>query len=174
MKYDASKSYSYPERLAKEMEFTYWNASMVTLHPIIIYYKETENSLFHKSLVFVSEVLQHKAAMVSAIAMEVVNIAKNYVPNVKQFHFWTDSPSSQCRNKSMFNIIDTNENTLGCQASWNYFKSGHRKSACDGLGGPSKRNADNAVKQDKAVITCRSPESLLLWVVVRRLSSVVR
>ena len=74
----------------------------------------------------------------------------------------------------MFNIIDKNENTLGCQASWNYFKSGHRKSACDGLGGPSKRNADNAVKQDKAVITCRSPESLLLWVVVRRLSSVVR
>ena len=71
MKYDASKLYSYPERLAKEMEFTYWNASMVTLHPItFINYKDTENSLFHKSLVFVSEVLQHKAAMVSAIAME--------------------------------------------------------------------------------------------------------
>ena len=145
-------SENYNCQTMEEIQSAYWNASMVTLHPTIIYYKDTDNSLCHKSLVFVSEVLHHNAAMVSAIVMEVVNIAKTYVPNVKQVHFWTDSPSSQYRNKSVFNMIDKFESAHGCKASWHYFESGHGKSACDGVGGTTKRNADNAVKQNKAVI----------------------
>ena len=49
-------------------------------------------------------------------------------------------------------MIDTFESTHGCKASWHYLESGHGKSACDGVGGTTKRNADNAVKQNKAVI----------------------
>jgi hypothetical protein len=33
-----------------------------------------------------------------------------------------------------------------------HFESGHGKSPCDGVGGTTKRNADNAVKQGKVLI----------------------
>jgi hypothetical protein len=147
---DFSENYSC--QTMEEIQSAYWNASMVTLHPTIIYFKDCDDKLCHKSLVFVSEVLHHNAAMVSAILKSVVKIAKEYVPDVKQIHFWTDSPSSQYRNKSVFDLINRFESTHGCKASWHYFESGHGKSACDGVGGTTKRNADNAVKQSKAVI----------------------
>ncbi|WAR17870.1 hypothetical protein MAR_032464 [Mya arenaria] len=67
-------------------------------------------------------------------------------------HFWTDSPSSQYRNRSIFDLLSNFESRHGCRATWHYFESGHGKSACDGVGGMAKRNADMPVKQSKAVI----------------------
>ncbi|WAR08577.1 hypothetical protein MAR_018535 [Mya arenaria] len=55
-------------------------------------------------------------------------------------------------NRSIFDLVYNFERTHGCKASWHYFESGHGKSACDGVGGTAKRNADMAVKQSKAVI----------------------
>ena len=52
----------------------------------------------------------------------------------------------------MFDLISRFEVHHGCKASWHYFESGHRKSACDVVRGTTKRNADNAVKQEKAAI----------------------
>jgi hypothetical protein len=52
----------------------------------------------------------------------------------------------------VFDLISRFEVNHGCKASWHYFESGHGKSACDGVGGTTKRNADNAVKQEKAKI----------------------
>jgi hypothetical protein len=96
--------------------------------------------------------LHHSAALVYAIVKKLVNTVKNYVPKLKPVHFWTDSPLSQYRNKSVFDLISRFEVNHGCKATWHYFKSGHEKSACDGVGGITKRNADNAVKQEKGVI----------------------
>ena len=38
----------------------------------------------------------------------------------------------------------------GVQARWNYFEAGHGKGPCDGLGGVAKRQAADAIKQNKA------------------------
>jgi len=40
----------------------------------------------------------------------------------------------------------------GSFASWHFFESGHGKGPCDGIGGTTQRNADNAVKQGKDLI----------------------
>jgi len=136
----------------EEIQSAYWNASMVTLYPTIIYFKDVSKSLSHNSLVFVSEVLHRTAAMVCAIVKKLVNTVKNYVPELKHVHFWTDSPSSQYRNKSVFDLISRFEVNHGCKASWHYFESGHGKSVCDVVLGTTYRNADNAVKQEKAII----------------------
>ena len=101
---------------------------------------------------FVSEVLHHNAPIVYAIVKKLVNTVNNYVPELKHVHFVTDSPSSQYRNKSVFDLISRFEVNHGLQASWNYFESDHGKSACDGMVGTIKRDAGNAVKQEKAVI----------------------
>ena len=100
---------------------------------------------------FVSEVLHHNAPIVYAIVKKLVNTVNNYVPELKHIYFVTDSPSSQYRNKSVFDLISRFEVNHGCKASWLYFESDNGKSACDVVDGATKRNADNAVKQEKTV-----------------------
>jgi len=111
----------------EEVQSAYWNSTAVTLHPTVIYRKNESGQLEHKSVVFVSEVLQHNAAMVLAIADKVVNIAKTFVKDLKAIHFWTDSPTSQYRNKTVFNFISMLEQSHGVAGSWQYFESGHGK-----------------------------------------------
>ena len=128
-------SENYTCQTIEEVQSAYWNSSMVTLHPTIVYFNEADDTLGHKSMVFVSEVLHHNASMVSAIIEKSVKRIKMLVPDLKFVHFWTDSPSSQYRNKSIFDMMCNFENEYGCKATWHYFESGHGKSACDGVGG---------------------------------------
>ena len=67
-------------------------------------------------------------------------------------HYWTDSPTSQYRNRFIFHAVANHESLYGCQATWNYYEAGHGKNVCDGLGGTVKRLADEAVRAGKAVI----------------------
>ncbi|WAR14247.1 hypothetical protein MAR_004352 [Mya arenaria] len=90
--------------------------------------------------------------MVLAIVEKVIAAGKMYVDNLEAIHFWTDSPTSQYRNKTIFNFISNLEKSHGITGSWQYFESGHGKGPCDGIGGTTKRNADNAVKQGKFII----------------------
>ena len=136
----------------EEIQSAYWNNCMITLHPVVIYYRGEENELKHTSYVYVSEVLSHNAAMVMSIIDKIMGVVKSLVPSVVCVHFWTDSPSSQYRNKTIFDLISKFPNLYGTLASWHYFECGHGKGPCDGIGGTTKRNADNAVKQGKAMI----------------------
>ena len=55
---------------------------------------------------------------------------------------------SQYRNKSIVSIVHNHRNWLdGGGAIWNYFKAGHGKSPCNGIGGTAKQLADDAIKQ---------------------------
>ena len=135
-----------------EIQSAYWNATQVTLHPTVVYYKE-ENTLEHKSFVFVSDEPAHNASTVFAILKKLVPEIKKIVPNLDMVHYWTDSPMSQYRNKSIFSIVCNHKNWLdGGGAIWNYFEAGHGKGPCDGIGGTAKRLADDAIKQEKAII----------------------
>ena len=51
-------------------------------------------------MVFVSEVLNNNASVVSAIITKTMTTVSYLVPEVKFVHFWTDSLSSQYRNRS--------------------------------------------------------------------------
>ena len=71
---------------------------------------------------------------------------------LKYVHYWTDSPTSQYRNKSIFSVVAAHKQLFGVSAAWNYFEAGHGKGPCDGVGGTAKRLADQAVKSKKARI----------------------
>jgi hypothetical protein len=71
---------------------------------------------------------------------------------LKYIHYWTDSPSSQYRNRYIFNHIYNHFSVYGIFADWNYFEVGHGKGPCDGIGGTCKRAASEAVKQGKVSI----------------------
>ena len=52
----------------------------------------------------------------------------------------------------IFNLVANHEEKYQCKAIWNYFEAGHGKGPCDGLGGTTKRMADEAVKSGKVNI----------------------
>ena len=142
---------NYTCQASEEVQSAYWNASMVTLHPVVSYMFH-EDIMEHTSRVFLSDELGHNSATVFAIMKKLVSEIKTVTPNLKHIHYYTDGPTSQYRNKSIFYIVSRHKSLFGVSASWNYFEAGHGKGPCDGVGGSVKRMADEAVKQRKVVI----------------------
>ena len=105
-----------------------------------------------KSFVFVSDELSHNSTVVLAILEKLTTEMKSVVPDMKFIHYWTDSPTSQYRNKTIFATVANHGAEFGIPASWNYFEAGHGKGPCNGVGGSAKRMADEAVKRQKATI----------------------
>ena len=125
---------------------------MVTLHPIVAYFKDEQGKLSHKSFVIVSDSLSHNASAVYAFIKAVMPHLMELTRNTTWIHYLTDSPTSQYRNKYIFYLLTKHEELFQCGASWNYFEAGHGKGPCDGIGAVAKRMADSAVKQQKATI----------------------
>ena len=135
-----------------EIQSAYWNQSFVTLHPAVVY-TPGDSGICHTSYVYISDDLNHNSsALVTFIKDMVEEIKIKIDPNVECLHYWTDSPTSQYRNKTIFQLIANHEKLFGIKAKWNYFEAGHGKGPCDGIGGCTKRMADQAMKSGKAVI----------------------
>jgi len=94
----------------------------------------------------------HDAKFVFALLRKLVPELVKLIPGLNFVHYWTDSPTSQYRNKTIFKIVSCHEEFFNVLASWNYMEAGHGKGPCDPIGGTAKRKADLAVKNDKAVI----------------------
>jgi len=156
---DFSENYSC--RSVNEIQSAYWNQSAVTLHPVVIYYKDQSNELCHKSMVIVSDELGHTASTVLTFIDNIVPEVKNLVPAIAKIHYFTDSPTSQYRNKTIFNVVANHADIYGCKAVWNYFEAGHGKGPCDGLGGSTKRMADEAVNAGK--VSIQDAEDFYKW-----------
>ena len=58
-----------------EIQSAYWNATQVTLHSSVVYYKE-DNTLEHKSFVFVSNEPAHNASTVFSILKSLLQKSK--------------------------------------------------------------------------------------------------
>ena len=142
---------NYVCKTVEEVQSAYWTQMGVTLHPVVIYFNN-EGSLQHKSIVLVSDEMGHNSATVLVFIDKIIPEVKLLMPTVSVIHYWTDSPTSQYRNKYIFQLIANHKQIFGIRAVWNYFEAGHGKGPCDGLGGTTKRMADEAVKSGKVVI----------------------
>ena len=140
---------NYACKTVEEIQSAYWTQTGVTLHPIVAYFRDTDGNLTHQSIVVISNELAHNSSTVLAFLDHVMPDLKRFVPGLKRIHYWTDSPTSQYRNKTIFDVVARHEEIYGVAATWNYFESGHGKGPCDGLGGITKRMADEAVKSGK-------------------------
>ena len=134
-------------RSLDEVQTAYWNQTAVTLHPIVVYFKSEKNELKHKSFVVVSDVMSHSAGTVCSFLDAVIPLLKEIDKDLHEIHYWTDSPSSQYRNRYIFQAIMDHKEKYGIAARWNYFEAGHGKGPCDGVGGTTKRMADEAIRQ---------------------------
>ena len=124
-----------------EVQSAYYSKPTISLHPSVLYYKEGEN-LKHKSYVFCSDNTDHKAATVLTIMKKLDENINVDFPFINTLHYNTHSPTSQYRNKTIFQIVANYQKLFnGKKASWTYMEAGHSKGVCDGVGGASKRMA---------------------------------
>ena len=143
---------NYSCQALEEVQSAYWdNSEQVTLHPVVFYYKSNDGSqeIQHKSCIIISDCMVHNASTVVAFIKEVIiQKVKEICPDVNFLHYWSDSPTSQYRNKTIFYVIAHHKKLFGMSATWNYFEAGHGKGPCDGVGATSKRMADQATKRN--------------------------
>ena len=143
---------NYSCKSLEEVQSAYFNQISVTLHPVVVYHKGAEGDLLHRSFIIVSDEMAHKAGTVITFVKELIPTIKSIDPALETIHYWTDSPSSQYRNRHIFNFVANHKQIYGITARWNYFEAGHGKGPCDGLGGTCKRMADEAMRSGKVII----------------------
>ena len=94
----------------------------------MIYYKKTGfEELLHKSIIVVSDEMSHNAATVLTIIDQLIPEVKLLNQTTTCIHYWTDSPTSQYRNKVIFNTITNHEILFGVKAKWNFWKLDMRR-----------------------------------------------
>ena len=102
----------YRFRSQNEIQSAYWSPTQVTIHPVVMYYKnrgEKENS--HQSFVFVSSESHHDATFIYTLIGKLVPLLKEIVPNLEIIHYWTDLPTSQTGTKPFSKLSVTIRNT---------------------------------------------------------------
>ena len=151
-------------RSRDEIQSAYWSPTQVTIHSVVTYYK-VYNKLKHQSYVFISNETRHDAKFVFALITTFLPKLKEFRTQLEYVHYWTDSPTSQYRNKTIFKIIS-------CHASWNYMEAGHGKGPCDPTGGTAKRKADQAVKNGKYII--QDAHDFYQWAITSNDSSAIK
>lgn len=123
------------------------NREHVTLHTGVMYVGKERP----KSFCTMSSDMNHDAV---AILAHLKPILENMPRNITKIHFYSDSPSSQYRNKRTFHIIFHHLIPIFKnleELTWNYSESGHGKGAADGVGGSIKRTLDRIVASGKDV-----------------------
>ncbi|KAK6167828.1 hypothetical protein SNE40_021766 [Patella caerulea] len=100
IKMDFAENYNC--KSVEEIQSAYWNQTSVTLHPVVAYYRNTIGEMCHTSYVVVSDELGHSSTTVHAFLDILIPEIKLIDPDVDIIHYWTDSPTSQYRNKQIF------------------------------------------------------------------------
>ncbi|XP_053389868.1 uncharacterized protein LOC128552829 [Mercenaria mercenaria] len=143
---------NYSCKSLEEVQSAYFNQTSVTLHPMVVYYRSDDGTLQHKSFIIVSDEMAHRSSTVITFINEIMPMLKKIDSELQCIHYWSDSPTSQYRNKSIFDFVANHKAIHGMNARWNYFEAGHGKGPCDGLGGTCKRLADEAMRSGKTII----------------------
>ena len=137
----------------RNVQSSYWNPQIVTLHPIMVYYRETVGG--GASFCYMSSVPSHNTTMVVTILKSLLLTELRPLLDhldINKVYYITDSPVSQY--KFIFYVVSCHQQIFGMPAVWHYFEKGHGKGPCDGIGGAVKRGAAQAAKQDWFVVVC--------------------
>lgn len=141
-------SENYNTKYASEIQSFHFGSSrqQLTLHTSVVYYIK-DGKLHTQSYCTISECLRHDAVAIWEHLQPILRFLENEVPGVTTFHFLTDSPSAQYRNRKMFYIMAKMHWYFPSLRLlvWNYSEKGHGKGAPDGVGGVLKRTADQIV-----------------------------
>ena len=138
----------------------HWSKKQVTVHPVVIYYRDADGNLVHKSICFISNDLEHDVHLVREMQQQtLIYIKEHLIPNLVEVEYITDGCAAQYKGcKSFLNLCQHREK-FGIHATHSFFATSHGKSACDGVGGFVKRVTRKASLQrplDNQIINAQS------------------
>ena len=116
----------------EEVQSAFYAKDPITVHPVVLHVN-IGGVVKVFSLCLVTDDRRHDAGAVMAMVDAVVKWVKENLPGVEMIHFWTDSPTSQYRNISIFSLICRFLERHGIQCTWSYFEAGHGKGPCEYL-----------------------------------------
>lgn len=142
-------SENYCTKYETEVQAVHFGASksQISLHTVVVYYTDGEE-IVARSFCTVSDNLAHQAYAIWAHLDPILDLLSLEFPQTKTVHFFSDSPSSQYRNRKNLYLLKKilpNHFPLHKFYTWNYSEPGHGKGAVDGIGGALKRRADELV-----------------------------
>ena len=125
----------------------HWNNDQATIHPFVIYYKDSEKE-GHLSYVAISNCLKHDTVAVHPFQKKLISFLKARFPyEIKKLVYFSDGAASQYKNRKNFINLCHHESDFKIPAEWHFSATSHGKSACDGVGGTVKRSAARASLQ---------------------------
>lgn len=122
-----------------------------------IYLKGTDNKLKAKNCTL-SDNLDHQAHAVWAHMAPILKMVSRNHPETVAVHFFSDSPSSQYRNRFNMHLMKTKVPMFFKKVkyiTWNFTEAGHGKGPMDGVGGAMKRRADEYVMHGSDITSAR-------------------
>lgn len=145
-----------------EIQSAYYGQTQATLHPIVLYWRDRRTGeIVNHSVVIVSDHIKHNAQTVLTFIKSVLPEIKRITGKCDKIYYWTDGPSSQYKNRTIFSIIEGHQELFGIECEWHYCETAHGKGPHDGIGGTLKRLADDSVKHGKSVL--QSAEDLMAF-----------
>ena len=150
-------SENYMCQYASEIQSVHFGAShaQATLHNGVFYTNVDEN-LLTTSFCTISDSRHHGPPAIWVYLDPVLKLVKSVNPLVDTIHFFSDSPSTQYRQKLNFYFFCTKIQEYGFQrGTWNFSEAGHGKGAADGVGGALKRTADRLISLNSDINTPR-------------------
>ena len=130
-----------------EIQGYHWNKDQITLHPVVIYYKDDKDTLQHYSLCFLSDDLDHDTTFVYEVQRQLVEILKERQPHIRNIEYFSDGCVAHYKNYKNFMNLCFHREDFGLTATWAFFATSHGKSPCDEIGGTIKRKIGRASLQ---------------------------
>ena len=142
---DFSENYAFV--LQDAAQGFHWNNAQATIHPFVVYYKESGEE-HHLSFVVISDCLIHDTVAVYLYQKRlIVHLRETLTFSPKQVFYFSDGAAAQYKNRKNFINLCHHEIDFGIPAQWHFSATSHGKGACDGLGGTVKRLAARASLQ---------------------------
>ena len=106
-----------------EIQEGFFNRKMVTLHPMVLFYRNKENKIEQQSYTAVSDSKDHTAVEVIAFCKKLLAQDNPNLPAiVKKVHYISDSPQKQYRNCTMTSFIKNHFEITGVEATQTFLE----------------------------------------------------
>jgi len=129
-----------------EIQSYHWSKKQVTIHPVVIFYKENQE-VKHRTIVFISDDLDHDADLVQVFEDKIINIVKQDHPSTTCIEYFTDGCGAQYKNKKTFMRDCQQMKKHGISVKRNFHATSHGKCLCDAASASVKRKVANASLQ---------------------------
>ena len=113
---DFAENYSF---LAQdEVQSFFWNCKQCTIHPAVVYYKNSMGLLKSKSYAFVSNDLKHDTPFVFEVQKGLIADITSFLPGVTKIYYFSDGCAGQYKNYKNFMNLCSHDQDFSLNAEW--------------------------------------------------------